>query len=279
MPTLQEKYFTLLEFIKLHAADGAAVAFSGGVDSSLLSYAVHDALGDNSAAITVASPMLAERELQGAKDCAAFCGIRHIIIRDNIIEDEVAANSPLRCYYCKKNEFGLIKDAAAKLGIATVFDGSNIDDASDYRPGLKALEELGIKSPLREAGLNKDDIRALSRQFGLPTAEKPAAACLASRIPYGEKIDAAALARVEAAEIILADKGFKNVRVRSHSIKGVSGEKQLARIEAAPEERQKFFDAALLDELSQKFKALGFVYVTLELEGYRTGSLNRMLEK
>ncbi|MDR0586799.1 MAG: ATP-dependent sacrificial sulfur transferase LarE, partial [Treponema sp.] len=178
---------------------------------------------------------------------------------------------PERCYFCKKKEFAAIQKAAEKRGVAAVLDGSNIDDLGDYRPGLKALEELGITSPLREAGLAKNDIRELSRRFALPTWDKPAFACLASRIPYGETISKEKLSRVEKAETVLRDFGFRQFRVRSHH--------DIARIEAAPEERKKFFDEAALDFLSQNIKAAGFLYVAFELEGYSSGSLNRAIQK
>jgi uncharacterized protein len=267
--SLEKKNRTLLEIIA--GKGSAAVAFSGGVDSSFLCHAAVKALGAGAVAVTVVSPMLPQSELQNAVRTAAAIGIEHITIREDDIEDDVAQNNPERCYFCKKKEFASIQKVAEKRGLAAVLDGSNIDDPGDYRPGLKALEELGITSPLREAGLTKNDIRELSRRFALPTWDKPAFACLASRIPYGEKISREKLSRVEKAETVLRNFGFRQFRVRSHH--------DIARIEAAPEERKKFFDEAALDFLSQNIKAAGFLYVAFELEGYRSGSLNRAIQK
>ncbi|MDR3122827.1 MAG: ATP-dependent sacrificial sulfur transferase LarE, partial [Treponema sp.] len=182
-PNLNAKYQKLLDF--LARLDGAAVAFSGGVDSSFLCHAAREALGDRAVAVTVHSPLLPQSEREDAARVAAQVGIEHILVEEEDIDEEVAANPRNRCYHCKKLEFGAIRAAAEKRGIHVVLDGSNLDDLGDYRPGLKALEELGVLSPLREAGLRKDDIRALSRRFELPTWDKPAFACLASRIPYG----------------------------------------------------------------------------------------------
>ncbi|MDR3325122.1 MAG: ATP-dependent sacrificial sulfur transferase LarE [Spirochaetaceae bacterium] len=264
---MMEKYERLLSIIRL--ANRAAVAFSGGVDSSLLCYAAVRALGEGALAITVVSPMLPKTEIACAQRMAALVGIAHVLIDEDEIDEEVAANPADRCYHCKKREFGAIARAAADRGVLTVFDGSNVDDEGDYRPGLRALSELKIASPLREAGLGKAEIRELSRRFDLPTWDKPAFACLASRIPYGEEINREKLARIEGAEAALRGAGFVQFRVRCHG--------DIARIEVAPEERRRFFDEVLLDDVSGKIKALGFLYVAFELEGYRMGSLNRAL--
>ncbi|GHV76438.1 adenine nucleotide alpha hydrolase [Spirochaetia bacterium] len=268
MPSsLDEKYRALLAMI---AEKGAvAVAFSGGVDSSFLCHASVAALGARAIAITVVSPMLPKSEIDCAAQVARKVGIEHLLIEESEIDDEVAANPKERCYYCKKIEFGAILETAKKRGITTVLDGSNLDDMTDYRPGLKALAELEIVSPLRAAGLTKQDIRDLSKRFDLPTWDKPAFACLASRIPYGERIDREKLSRVEKAEILLREKGFRQFRVRSHG--------DIARIEVAPEERRRFFDEKLLDSVSRSFKSYGFLYVALELEGYVMGNLNRAI--
>jgi uncharacterized protein len=195
--------------------------------------------------------------------------IEHILIEETEIDEEVAANPKDRCYFCKKIEFGAILEEARKRGINTVLDGSNMDDLGDYRPGLQALAELQIFSPLREAGLTKAEIRELSKRFNLPTWDKPAFACLASRIPYGERIDRDKLSRVEKAEDRLREAGFRQFRVRSHG--------DIARIEVAPDERSRFFDEVLLDRISKDFKSYGFLYVSLELEGYVMGNLNRAI--
>jgi uncharacterized protein len=247
------------------------VAFSGGVDSSFLCHAAAASLGENAVAVTVVSPMLPKSEIDCARDIARRIGIRHVLVEEPEIEEEVAANPKERCYFCKKIEFGNIQKAAAEWGISVVLDGSNMDDLGDYRPGLKALEELKIVSPLREAKLTKHEIRELSRRFDLPTWDKPAFACLASRIPYGERIDREKLFRVERAEDTLRAKGFRQFRVRSHG--------DLARIEVAREERRRFFSEAVLDEISREFKSFGFLFVAFELEGYAMGSLNRSIGK
>jgi uncharacterized protein len=264
---LDEKYQCLLDCIS--SLGSAAVAFSGGVDSSFLCHAAAAALGEKAIAVTIVSPMLPQSEIDCARDIARRVGIEHVLVEEPEIEEEVAANPKERCYFCKKIEFGNIQKAAAERGIAAVLDGSNLDDEGDYRPGLRALKELKIVSPLREAGLTKNEIRELSRRFNLPTWDKPAFACLASRIPYGERIDREKLARVEKAEDSLRAKGFRQFRVRSHG--------DLARIEVAGDERRRFFSEELLDEVSREFKALGFLYVAFELEGYAMGSLNRVI--
>jgi uncharacterized protein len=266
--TIDEKYRRLTGFIA--SLGKAAVAFSGGVDSSLLCHAAVEALGKNALAVTIVSPMLPKSEIDSAVNVARLVGIEHLLVEEAEIDGEVAANPKDRCYHCKKLEFGSILTVAGERGIHAVLDGSNVDDLGDYRPGLKALEELGVVSPLRQAGLGKDEIRELSRRFGLPTWDKPAFACLASRIPYGESINRDKLARVEKAEDYLRARGFRQFRVRSHG--------DIARIEAAREERSKFFSEALLDELAAAFKSFGFLYAAFELEGYRMGSLNRALD-
>jgi uncharacterized protein len=265
LQTIDEKYRRLLDLIA--ARKSAAVAFSGGVDSSFLCYAAAAALGRKALAVTILSPMLPESERNSAAETARLIGIDHIFIEESAIDEEVAANSRERCYFCKKLEFAAVIGAAERRGIYTVLDGSNLDDLGDYRPGLKALEELGVLSPLREAGLTKEEIRELSRRFKLPTWDKPAFACLASRIPYGERIDREKLRRVERAEDALRSRGFRQFRVRSHG--------DLARIEVAPEERRLFFDEAALDSISRTLKDFGFIYVAFEAEGYAMGNMNR----
>lgn len=247
----------------------AAVAFSGGVDSSFLSKVCFDMLGKNTAAITIASSMNPESEIREAEEIAGSIGIQHYIIKEDSIDEEVSLNPPERCYYCKKIEFSLVKRKAMELGIETVLDGSNFDDVSDYRPGLRALRETGVKSPLKETGLTKLEIRELSKTLGLRTWNKPAYACLASRIPYGERITRNKLERIEKAEDYLKKLGFIQFRVRSHG--------DTARIEISPDERFKIFDTRTMDDISKNLKAAGFVYVSMELEGYKTGSLNKAL--
>jgi uncharacterized protein len=264
---IDEKYRRLLEIIR--AQESVAVAFSGGVDSSFLCHAAAAALGPRAIAVTIVSPMLPRSEIDCAVSIARKVGIVHILVEEGEIDEEVAANPRERCYFCKKLEFGAILAAAKKRGIHAVLDGSNLDDLGDYRPGLKALEELRVISPLRQAGLTKAEIRELSRRFDLPTWDKPAFACLASRIPYGERIDKEKLARIEKAEDTLRAAGFRQFRVRSHG--------DIARIEVAPEERRYFFDERTLDSVSRSLKSYGFLYVAFELEGYAMGNMNRAL--
>jgi uncharacterized protein len=265
---LDEKYNNLIGSIG--AVKSAAVAFSGGVDSSFLCYAARTALGAGALAVTIVSPMLPQSEIDCAKQVAALTGIRHILVNEDHIDEEVAANPQDRCYYCKKIEFTKIIETAREYGADIVFDGSNTDDLDDYRPGLRALSELRVCSPLREAGLNKAEIRELSKRFGLPTWNKPAFACLASRIPYGERIDKGKLSRVEKAEDLLRAEGFVQFRVRSHG--------DIARIEVARDERRRFFDEDTLDRIAAAIKGTGFLYAAFELEGYAMGSLNRVRE-
>ena len=255
----------------LREIGSAAVAFSSGVDSTFLLRAAHEELGDKAVAVTVRSQLIPRHELDEA---AAFCrqeGIRHEIIDfDALLAPAVIANPPDRCYHCKKEVFGLILAFARGAGLAAVLEGSNLDDDGDYRPGRRAIRELGVRSPLHEAGLTKEEIRVLSREMGLPTWSKPSFACLASRFPYGERLTVAALERVERAERWLREElGLTQLRVRSHG--------DLARIEVPPGDIPRL--AARAAEIAAAFKGLGFAYVTLDLQGYRTGSLNETLER
>ena len=264
MDNLETKFLKLKQVISVYKS--AAVAFSGGVDSSFLARVTFDLLGEKALAVTISSPMMPESEITAAKKIAAFIGIRHIIINDNIIDEAVTQNPVDRCYYCKKIEFSIIKKIAFDYGVSAVFDGSNIDDNSDYRPGIKALSELSVISPLRDAALTKLEIRKLSEELNLETYNKPAYACLASRIPYGKEITIEKLKTIENAEEYLKIFGLRQVRVRHHD--------NICRIEIAPEERHKLFNTELLDTISKKLKSLGFTYICMELEGYKTGSLN-----
>jgi len=247
-----------------------AVAYSGGVDSTFLLKVAHDVLKDNVIAITARSATFPEREFKEAKAFARGIGIRHIVIKtDELKIKGFAENRPDRCYLCKYELFSKFRAAAGKHHIQWVAEGSNADDVKDYRPGARALKELGVVSPLREAGFTKDAIRKLSKKMGLPTWDKPSFACLASRFPYGEKITRDKLAMVNHAEEYLVRLGFKQVRVRHHG--------DMARIEVAENERRKFFNLKLMNDVHKKFRRIGFAYCALDLHGYRTGSLNEVL--
>ena len=252
----------------LRETGGAVVSFSAGVDSTFLLKVAHEELVERVVAVTVRSHAFPKRELDEA---VAFCraeGVRHEILdSDELDIPGFAENPPDRCYLCKKALFERLLAFARDNGLSSVLEGSNIDDDGDYRPGRRAIRELGISSPLREVGLTKDEIRELSRQMGLPTADKPSFACLASRFPYGERITAAGLKRVERAEQYLLDLGFEQVRVRSHG--------DLARMELSSADIPKA--VAQREKIHATLKGFGFAYVALDLCGYRTGSLNEVL--
>ena len=248
-----------------------AVAYSGGVDSTFLLKIAHDVLQDLAIAVTAQSSTYPEREFKEAEDFTRSAGIRHIVIQSEELEIEGFTNNPPnRCYLCKYELFSKIKEVAEKYHIQYIAEGSNIDDLNDYRPGMQAIKELGIISPLKDAGFGKDAIRKLSKQMGLPTWDKQSFACLASRFPYGEKITPEKLAMVDRAEQYLLDLGFKQVRVRHHG--------DTARIEVAEAERLKFFDLELMDNVYKQFQEIGFAYTSLDLKGYRTGSMNEVIE-
>ncbi|MFT9498055.1 MULTISPECIES: ATP-dependent sacrificial sulfur transferase LarE [Thermotaleaceae] len=265
---LQDKLNTLQSNIK--DMGSLAVAFSGGVDSTFLLKVARDVLGDNVIAVTACSSTYPEREFKEASDFAKKLGVKHIVIISEELDIEGFAENPVnRCYFCKHELFSKIKNVAKEHGIEYIADGSNVDDLGDYRPGLKAVNELGVVSPLKDAKLTKDDIRHFSKEMGLPTWDKPAFACLSSRFPYGHKITKEKLNMIDKAEQYLLDLGFKQVRVRYHE--------DIARIEVSPNERNKFFNEQLLDKVYEMFKQIGFKYTTLDLKGYRTGSMNETI--
>jgi uncharacterized protein len=264
--TQSEKQERLKE--ELRKLGSVAIAFSSGVDSTFLLKTAHDVLGDQAIAITAKSCTFPKRELEEA---AAFCkqeGIRHIIVESDELEVEgFRENPPNRCYLCKKSLFTQLIQVAKEQGIAYVAEGSNMDDLGDYRPGLQAISELQIESPLRKAGLYKEEIRTLSKKLGLKTWEKPSFACLSSRFVYGEEITREKLSMVDQAENLLLMLGFYQFRVRIHG--------KIARIEVLPEEFPKLMENREL--IVDKLTEFGFSYVTMDLKGYRMGSMNETL--
>ncbi|EJP6473509.1 ATP-dependent sacrificial sulfur transferase LarE [Clostridium botulinum] len=260
---VNNKYNNLINYLK--GLQSVAVAFSGGVDSTLLLKAAKDALGDKAISITVVSPYIPKWEIKEAKELADDIGIKSYFIEVPMFE-EIRFNPEDRCYKCKKSVFNKIKDLAKEQGIKYIVDGTNADDTKDYRPGMKALKELEVKSPLLENFINKEEIRILSKELKLDTWDKPAYACLLSRIPYNQEIKKEDLIRIEKAEVYMIKLGFRAVRVRSHG--------DLARIEVPQNVRVKLFNEWILDKISKEFKKLGFKYVTVDIEGYKMGSLN-----
>lgn len=268
MRTTQEKYDALREYLR--SLGSVAVAFSGGVDSTFLLKVAHDVLGEKAIAVTATSCTFPERELREAE---AFCrenGITHVVCRSEELDiDGFRQNPANRCYLCKHELFEKVWEVAREHGLSAVAEGSNLDDNGDYRPGLIAVAELEVKSPLRHAELNKEDIRQLSRELGLSTWNKQSFACLSSRFVYGETISEEKLGMVDKAEQLLLDLGFHQLRVRIHGT--------IARIEVLPGQFEKLLEHR--ETVYEKLKEFGFTYVTLDLGGYRTGSMNETLPK
>ncbi|MBP3928326.1 MAG: ATP-dependent sacrificial sulfur transferase LarE [Peptostreptococcaceae bacterium] len=257
---------------KLQELESVAIAFSGGVDSTFLLKVAHDALGEKCVAVTIHAMMHSSKEIEEAKEYTKALGVKHIVINlDNFDVKEFIDNDTKRCYHCKKAIFTTIINVAKENNINYVLDGTNLDDLGDYRPGLKALSELNIQSPLKDSCLTKQDIRILSKELNVPTFNKPAFACLATRIPYGETITNEKLRMIEKSEDYLQEIGFRQFRVRHHGY--------LARIEVEQNEIHKFFNEDLLKNTHNKLRDIGFKFVTLDLLGYRMGSMNEGIEQ
>lgn len=268
-PSLKAKYLHLQQLVR--AEERVAIAFSGGVDSTLLLRVALDVLGaEQVLALTAATELLPAREIEEARQLATSLGARQVMIEDQVLVDDlITANPSNRCFFCKAKIFSRFLAVAAEQGYPVLLDGANADDAGDWRPGQQAARNLGVRSPLMEAALTKADVRALSRKLKLPTAEKPSYACLASRIPYGVKLTHEILRQVEAAEEFMHAQGIHEMRVRHHG--------DLARIEVTPADLPRFFDAAFRLRVNDRLRELGYRYVTLDLQGYRTGSMNEVL--
>lgn len=259
----------LLELFR--SLGGCAVAFSGGIDSTVAAAAARRALGDRAVAVTADSPSVARAELDDARRLAELIGIRHEIVSTReFTNPDYLRNDGSRCFYCKDELYSVIDQLAPRLGVQWVCSGANLDDRGDYRPGLKAAADHGVRHPLQEAGFTKADVRALAQHWGLPTWDKPASPCLSSRLAPGVAVTPERTARIEQAESYLRGLGLRECRVRLH-------EHELARLEVSPAELTRLADPAVREPLVARLRELGFRYVTLDLEGFRTGSMNELI--
>ena len=251
---------------------GLLVAFSAGVDSTFLLKAAHMALGDRAIALTASSPSAPPGEIDAARDFTLGLGCRHIVLNSNELDNPSFAQNPVnRCFFCKDELYRICRTEADKLGIETIADGTNLDDLQDHRPGLKAANEWGVRHPLVEAEMTKADIRRYSRNLNLPTWDKPSSPCLSSRFPYGTSIDLERLKQIGSCEHFMKELCFREFRVRYHG--------DLARIEVAQSEIDRLFEKPIRDAIVKRFKELGFRFVSLDLQGFRSGSLNEGLSK
>src|SRR3989339_384645 len=253
----------------IRSTGSAAVAFSGGSDSTLVARVARDELGERAVAVTIDSPLFTRSELKDAKTLARTLGIKHIVVRSDPLDNPAFnRNPPDRCYMCKLIGFKEVRRVADDLSLEHVLDGSNSDDQKAYRPGSRAKEELGVRSPLAEAGLTKEDVVRVSKRLRLPTHGKAPSPCLATRVPYGDPLTVELLRRIEKAEEQLARRGFRQVRVRTHG--------GTARIEVSKDQVRRLLQPSVGDETVRRLKSLGFTYVTVELEGYRSGSMDEV---
>lgn len=266
---LTSKYHHLQSILR--ELGSVAIGFSGGIDSTLLIRVATDVLGDNALAVIGRSETYPTREFEEAMRLASAFGSRHRIVRTEETDDlKFRENPPDRCYFCKTELFSKLHDIAAEEGIRWIADGTIVDDLGDFRPGMRAKSEQEVRSPLLEAGFSKTDVRLLAKELGIPTWDKPSFACLSSRFPYGFGITKENLMKVDSAETYLRDQGLRFFRVRHH-------DDRTARLEVGPEEFHRFFDESFRTSLVSHLKTLGYLYVTLDLQGYRSGSMNEVL--